>query len=163
MKFVLSIMCLALLAIGSCQSLGSEQTAQYKDTSSSWTNNYPTVQQQQTQSHHSPPAQEKYEHHYMGPKQGGLVGAPFYGVFPIIFLIGLAAIIIIPLLFFTFSPMGFAGFGQGAYGRKRSLADEFDLGPFKRNMLDLIVTVSDAIEKYGGLAAAVSGTGTKKP
>ena len=92
-----------------------------------------------------------------------MVGAPFYGVFPIIFLIGLAAIIIIPLLFFTFSPMGFAGFGQGAYGRKRSITDDLDLVAFKRNMLDVIVAVSDAIEKYGGIAAVMSGSASKKP
>lgn len=162
MKFLLIGMTFALLAIGGCQSLTQDQTSQYKDTTSSWTNNnYPGMQQQATQ--HGPPAQEKFEHHYVGPKQGGMIGAPFYGVFPVIFLIGLAAIIIIPLLFFTFSPMGFGGgFGQGAYGRKRSLTDDLDLGAFKRNMLDMIVTVSDAIEKYGGLAAAMSGSDKRK-
>ena len=161
MKFLLVSITFALLAVGGCQSLAQEQTTQYKDTTSWTNNNYPTIQQQAT---HQAPAQEKFEHHYVGPKQGGMIGAPFYGVFPVIFLIGLAAIIIIPLLFFTFSPMGFGGgFGQGAYGRKRSLADDLDLGAFKRNMLDMIVTVSDAIEKYGGLAAAMSGTEKRKP
>jgi hypothetical protein len=165
MKFWLVIITLAVLGAGSSHSLTQDQIPQYKDTATSWSNsnnnNYPGLQQQAT--HQGPPAQEKFEHHYVGPKQGGMIGAPFYGVFPIIFLIGLAAIIIIPLLFFTFSPMGFAGgFGQGAYGRKRSLGDDFDLGAFKRNMVDMIVTVSDAIEKYGGLAAAMSGTDKKK-
>ena len=161
MKLPITTTIIILIAAKCCHSLTQDQTAQFKDASASWSNNYPSVQQQAT--HQGPVAQEKFEHHYVGPKQGGMIGAPFYGVFPVIFLIGLAAIIIIPLLFFTFSPMGFgAGFGQGAYGRKRSLADEFDMGVFRKNMLDVIVTVSDAIEKYGGIASALSALDKKK-
>ena len=160
------VLLITLCSAVSCQSLTTEQQtqanhAQYKDAAGSqWSQYNPQPSVNQAASQH-PPHHEKYEHHYVGPKQG-LVGAPFYGVFPIIFLIGLAAIIIIPLLFFTFSPYGFAGgFGQGAYGRKRSF-DSFDVETFKRGMLDLVTTVSDAIEKYGAMAT-VFDTLKKKP
>lgn len=128
--------------------------ASYKESGGAWTyspaaaasHSGPSVQSTQ-------PQHEKYEGHYVGPKQGALIGSPFYGVFPVIFLIGLAAIIIIPLLFFTFSPYGFA-YSQGQYGRKRSLVDDWDMGTFKKQILDLAVNVGDAIDKYGGLASA---------
>ena len=161
-KRTVIIVLLGLCTVATCQTLTSEaQLPQFKDASGAqWSQYNPQTSQttvNQAASHHAP----HHEHHYVGPKQG-LVGAPFYGVFPIIFLIGLAAIIIIPLLFFTFSPYGFAGgFGQG-YGRKRSLVDSFDVNTFKRGMLDLVTTVSDAIEKYGAMST-VFETLKKKP
>lgn len=126
--------------------------ASYKESNGAWTYSpataasHPPVQSTQ-------PQHEKYEAHYVGPKQGALIGSPFYGVFPVIFLIGLAAIIIIPLLFFTFSPYGFA-YSQGQYGRKRSIVDDWDMETFKKQIIELAVNVSDAIDKYGGLASA---------
>jgi ATP-dependent Zn protease len=165
-KKVILFLLLSLCAAVSCQTLTTEQQsqgthAQYKDASGNQWSQYNPQPSTVNQAASHQPHHEKYEHHYVGPKQG-LVGAPFYGVFPIIFLIGLAAIIIIPLLFFTFSPYGFAGgFGQGAYGRKRSF-DSFDVNTFKRGMLDLVTTVSDSIEKYGAMAT-VFDTLKKKP
>lgn len=125
----------------------------YKEAAGAWTyaQSSPVVQ------HGSPPAQqnqphhEKYEAQYNYPKQGALVGNPFYGVFPVIFIIGLAALIIIPLLFFTFSPYGFA-YSQGQYARKRSI-DDFDMQWFKKHIMDLAVNVGEAMDKYGGIAS----------
>lgn len=151
-SFLISILLLSVTISSVCSTSTLNQDPTYgKDTSgqsSAW--------QYAQQSAASPTHHEKtYEggHHYghVGTRQGALIGSPLYGVFPIIFLIGLAAIIIIPLLFFTFSPYGFAGgYGQSAFAKKRSLLDEWDGPSLKKNLLDLIVTVSEAIEKYGG-------------
>lgn len=149
------ILSLAVALLVTCvNSTDPNLQASYKESGGSW-----TYSPSASASHVAPPVQatqpqhEKYEAHYMGPKQGALIGSPFYGVFPVIFLIGLAAIIIIPLLFFTFSPYGFA-YSQGQYGRKRSMVDDWDMTTFKKNILDLAVNVGDAIDKYGGLASA---------
>ena len=152
------------LVVACVNSTDPNLQAAYKESAGAWTYNpsasasHVAAPPQSTQPQH-----EKYEAHYMGPKQGALIGSPFYGVFPVIFLIGLAAIIIIPLLFFTFSPYGFA-YSQGQYGRKRSMVDDWDMASFKKHILDLAVNVGDAIDKYGGLAsAAVSMASTRSP
>ena len=157
MKVMIVFLTLCSLAV--CQTSTSTSTetssnlphAQYKDASGTQWNQY------NPQASISPSASQHQAHHdhqhYMSASKQGLVGAPFYGVFPIIFLIGLAAIIIIPLLFFTFSPYGFAAGMSSGYGRKRSMVDSFDVNSFKKGMLDMVTTVSDAIEKYGAMAS----------
>lgn len=102
------------------------------------------------QAQNSPPYHEKYETQSSWPKQGALMGNPLYGVFPVIFLIGLAALILIPLLFFVFSPYGLT-MGQGSYAHKRS--DEWNMKSFKKNIVDLAANVGDAIDKYSGIAS----------
>lgn len=149
-------LCLLIVALSVSGVLSTDPNLQatYKESGGAWTYSpaasasHPGATVQSTQPQH-----EKFEGHYVGPKQGALIGSPFYGVFPVIFLIGLAAIIIIPLLFFTFSPYGFA-YSQGQYGRKRSLVDDWDMESFKKQILELATNVGDAIDKYGGLASA---------
>lgn len=149
-------LCILVITLSVTSVLATDPNLQasYKESGGAWTYSPATAAShagatiQSTQPQH-----EKFEGHYVGPKQGALIGSPFYGVFPVIFLIGLAAIIIIPLLFFTFSPYGFA-YSQGQYGRKRSLVDDWDMESFKKNILELASNVGDAIDKYGGLASA---------
>lgn len=146
LSFVLS----GCLVLSAANTSTTPDVTTYKDAAGvNW--QYAPTQAGSAHGHH----EKMYDHHYghMGTRQGALIGSPLYGVFPIIFLIGLAAIIIIPLLFFTFSPYGGfgGGFGQGAYGRKRSLMDDWDLPSVKKNLLDLVITVSEAIEKYGAM------------
>ena len=148
--------CLLVVALSVTCVLSTDPNLQasYKESGGAWTYSpaaaasHAGATVQSTQPQH-----EKFEGHYVGPKQGALIGSPFYGVFPVIFLIGLAAIIIIPLLFFTFSPYGFA-YSQGQYGRKRSLVDDWDMESFKKQILELATNVGEAIDKYGGLASA---------
>lgn len=101
------------------------------------------------------PQQHAAQHEWsIGNRQGALIGHPFATFLPLVFLIGLGAIILIPLVILLFSPMG--GGSYGAYGRKRSLTDDF----FRKNLMDLVVEFSDAIEKYGGSLFEKAG---KKP
>lgn len=150
-SFLISIILLVSLTnICSATTLNNSPDQNYGKDNGQSSSAWQYAQQSAAPSHH----EKTYDGghgHYVGTRQGALIGSPLYGVFPIIFLIGLAAIIIIPLLFFTFSPMGFAGgYGQSAFAKKRSLLDEWDGPSLRKNILDLIVTVSDAIEKYGG-------------
>lgn len=163
MNFECKLILCALALFISCVHSGEVNLeAPYtKDPVTSWTYSPTNVVSHLTPGIQSTPPTENYEARYMGPKQNALIGSPFYGIFPVIFLIGLAAIIIIPLLFWTFSPYGFA-YGQGL-GRQRSMMDDWDMASFKKHILELAVNVGDAIDKYGGLASAAMSMASESP
>ena len=115
--------------------------------------------QQQPQTPHQHPEQAAYKDYPqqhaghqswdIGQRQGALLGHPIITFLPIILLIGVGAILLIPLLIMLFSPMsgyGGAGGGFGGFGKKRSITDDY----MRKNLLELVVQFSDAIEKYGG-------------
>lgn len=99
----------------------------------------------------SPYGQQPQQHHdySMGQRQTALA-SPLVSFLPMLVLFGIGAVIVISILYFIFNPFGLTSLlGPGltaapAYGRKRSI----DGSKFQQYVMDLISTVSNAIEKY---------------
>lgn len=119
----------------------TEQNA-YKDNGNIYT---------QPQQAYAPQGNSAHSDYGLGTRQGALLGNPLLSILPVVFIVGLGALILVPLLFLLFNPIG-GGFGggygspQGPFGKKRSVSEDF----MRKNLLDIVSTVSDAIEKYGG-------------
>ncbi|KAI1307219.1 hypothetical protein HDE_00826 [Halotydeus destructor] len=92
----------------------------------------------------------------IGNRQGALLGGPIGMFLPFIFLLGLGALIFIPLMFLFISPLTMGYGGNVGYGRKRSITEDF---MSKSNLLDLVGQFSQAIEKYSSYLGDKPGKG----
>lgn len=132
------------LAAGPQANSGQQEPSAYKDNAGHYSQQY------------SPQGNTAGHADYgLGTRQGALLGNPMLSILPIVLLVGLGALILIPIAFLLFNPLGFGGglggggygVGTGPYGKKRSVGEEH----IRTNMLELVSQVSNAIEKYGGL------------
>ena len=97
----------------------------------------------------------------MGQRQTALA-SPLVSFLPMLVLFGIGAVIVISILYFIFNPFGLTSLlgpglaGSPTYGRKRSI----DGSKFQQYLMELISTVSSAIDKYEKFESSASQTST---
>lgn len=81
------------------------------------------------------------------PKQQTGIAAPYPGVFHLIFCVAMVVLVVLPILFFVFTPFGFAS-NQGQFIHKRSLQYIAPLLSNTINLQAIAKKLDSAIDKY---------------